>query len=114
MADVNLTLPGPTVTGTPGLVDTTTNLPVTPAVFHDASVSGSDSTIANVTVDANGVLSIVPVAPGTVTITVISLVDFTNSLGVAVTGASTTSDPIVIVVTAAPVADGVKLVYTFA
>lgn len=114
MADVNLTVPGPTVTGTPGLEDTTTNQPVTPAVFHNASLSGGDPSIANVTVADNGVLTIVPVAPGTVTVTVTSLVDFTNSLGVAVTGASTTSDPIVIVVTAAPVADGVKLVYTFA
>ncbi len=116
MADVNLTLPGPTVIGTPGLQDTVLNAPVPPpVVFHDGSVTNTDATIATATLDAASVLTITPVAPGTVTLVVTTLVDYTDSTGTAVAGASTVSDPIVVIVTAAaPVADGVKLTFSFA
>ena len=116
--NVALTFPGPTDLGAPGLLDTTTNQPVTtpPPVFHDASIAfatGSDTTVATVTVDSAANLTIVPLKPGTLTFVVNSLVDFTDSTGTAVTGAPEPSDPITVTVTAAPVADGVKLIYTF-
>lgn len=114
MADANLTIPGPTVTGTPLLTDIVTGNPVTRVVYHDGTVSNPDPTIASVTLNPDGTLTVVPLREGTITIKVNTLADYTNSLGVAVVGAAVPSDPFLVVVVAAPVADGVKLSYTFA
>lgn len=114
MSDANLSFPGPTVTGSPVLTDIVTGQPVSPVVYHDGVVSNPDPTIATVTLNPDGSLSVVPLREGTITVQVNTLADFTNSLGVAVVGATVPSDPFLVIVTAAPVADGVKLSFVFA
>lgn len=114
MSDANLSFPGPTVTGSPVLTDIVTGQPVAPVVYHDGVVSNPDPTIATVTLNPDGSLSVVPLREGTITVQINTLADFTNSLGVAVVGVAVPSDPFLVIVTAAPVADGVKLSFVFA